>query len=788
MGKPLGAAGIAIAQLPQNAGEDGEETTGCSEWESREEVEKTNLKFISSSCLYGHKRVFPPSIANNSIRYSYGRDKSLSLGELPSVTYCLNPQCPEPENQPNSKARTCPHCGSDLLINGRYRIVKPLGSGGFGKTFEAEENGTFKVIKVLYKNHPKAVSLFQQEAKVLARLQHPGVPKVDSNGYFTFPPKGSDEVLHCLVMEKIDGMNLMEWLKRRNHQPIDQAQAVEWLKQLIDILGQVHQQHYFHRDIKPHNIMRRPSGQLALIDFGTAREVTGTYLNKVGGGQNVTEIISAGYTPPEQINGKAVPQSDFYALGRTFVYLLTGKKPTEFPEHPRTGKLLWREGAPQICNELAGVIDYMMAPFPGNRPQHTRMILQSLQDVEPALTTSGRSGNSNGSMSGLSGTIDRSGDNTLDPGLRSKGSELRSRTLASRPSTSRFKSKSWPAALWGTLQDIWAKPFVPWVTGGLVLTLALTQVYGAWRYSQIPINPIKVIAELPSSQHLQRTLRQQGSVLAIALSVDGTAASGSFGTIRLWESSTGKLIRTFDKAHQKGVTAIAIGPDGKTLYSGSDDLTIRLWQIETGARRLTLTGHRGSVNALAIDPNGKILASGSADKTIRLWRAADGKPIQTLSGHQSAVNAVAISPNGQILASAGEDKTIRLWNLKGGKAIRTLTGHQGAVLALAFSPDGKMLASASADNTVMLWNLGTGKVHRILTAHRKWVRAVAFSPDGQHLMSGGETLHVWQAATGKLQLSLDGHDSWIDSIAISRNSQMLISGSHDGTLKIWRIP
>ena len=90
--------------------------------------------------------------------------------------------------------------------------------------------------------------------------------------------------------------------------------------------------------------MCKPNGQLVLIDFGTAREVSATYFAKVGQGGNVTGIVSPGYTPPEQTNGKAVPQSDFFALGRTFVYLLTGKPPTAFPENPRTGRLMWRKG------------------------------------------------------------------------------------------------------------------------------------------------------------------------------------------------------------------------------------------------------------------------------------------------------------------------------------------------------------------------------------------------------------------------------------------------------------
>ncbi len=263
---------------------------------------------------------------------------------MASVSYCLNPKCPNPADPANSGKSACIHCGSELLLQGRYRLVAPLGGGGFGRTFEVDDNGARRVLKVLLKEHPKAVELFKQEADVLVRLRHPGIPKVDRDGYFTFTPANSTEAFHCLVMEKIAGANLQDWLKNRGR-PISQEQALNWLKQLSEILDQVHRLNYFHRDIKPHNIMCKPNGQLVLIDFGTAREVSATYFAKVGQGQNVTGIVSPGYTPPEQTNGKAVPQSDFFALGRTFVYLLTGKPPTAFPENPRTGKLMWRKGA-----------------------------------------------------------------------------------------------------------------------------------------------------------------------------------------------------------------------------------------------------------------------------------------------------------------------------------------------------------------------------------------------------------------------------------------------------------
>ncbi|MEA5527802.1 RDD family protein, partial [Nodularia spumigena] len=86
----------------------------------------------------------------------------------------------------------------------------------------------------------------------------------------------------------------------------------------------------------------------------------------------------------EQINGKAVPQSDFFALGRTFVYLLTGKSPDSFSEDSRNGELIWRDHAAGISPKLVQLIDYLMAPFPGNRPPDTQEILQKLAEFDTA--------------------------------------------------------------------------------------------------------------------------------------------------------------------------------------------------------------------------------------------------------------------------------------------------------------------------------------------------------------------------------------------------------------------
>ncbi|MEG4422335.1 serine/threonine-protein kinase [Microcoleus sp. LAD1_D5] len=689
---------------------------------------------------------------------------------MASVSYCLNPKCPNPSDPANSGKSACIHCGSELLLQGRYRLVAPLGGGGFGRTFEVDDNGARRVLKVLLKEHPKAVELFKQEADVLVRLRHPGIPKVDRDGYFTFTPAHSTESFHCLVMEKIAGANLQDWLKHRGR-PISQEQAVNWLKQLSEILDQVHRLNYFHRDIKPHNIMCKPNGQLVLIDFGTAREVSATYFAKVGQGQNVTGIVSPGYTPPEQTNGKAVPQSDFFALGRTFVYLLTGKPPTAFPENPRTGRLMWRKGAPQVSDAVANVIDYLMAPFPGNRPQSPQMVLQCLEEI-----------NLDGAESQLPTQLPTTGQTKLR--ATSGASEAKKQTSVNR-------LRPLNSGLNKTGKEVfdWKKKLLAG-TAVLMLGIGASQIYGSLRYGVFPANPVWLLSTLPSTQFLQRSLDNVGSVNALALSPDGqTLVSASFGTIRIWNVRTGRLVRTLNSVHsKKSVKTLAVSPDSSILASGGDDNNVILWDLKTGRRTRTIAAHTAAVNEIAFSRDGQTLASGSDDKTIRLWNVRTGSRLRTLSGHAGGVNTIALSRDGQTLASGSQDKTVRLWNLATGEVRRIITGHRGPVTAVAFSPNGQIVATASTDNTIRLSNVQDGKRTRTFKGHSSWVRTIAFSPDSRTLIGGGGDIIVWDLKTGKERSTLSGHSQFVSSLAISRDSKTFVSASPDRTIKIWRMP
>ena len=239
------------------------------------------------------------------------------------MSYCLNPHCQKPQNQNN--ANNCLTCGTKLLLKQRYRAIKPIGQGGFGRTLLAvDESKPLKppcVIKQFIfqaqgtDNTQKAAELFEQEALRLNDLgRHNQIPNLLD--YLT------QEEHQYLVQEYIDGYDLAEILKEQGI--FKEEQIWELLNSLLPVLEFIHSRDVIHRDIKPENIIRSRDGKLYLVDFGAAKVVTGTAMLQTG-----TSIGTPEFVAPEQSRGKAIYSSDLYSLGTTCIYLLTGVSPFE---------------------------------------------------------------------------------------------------------------------------------------------------------------------------------------------------------------------------------------------------------------------------------------------------------------------------------------------------------------------------------------------------------------------------------------------------------------------------
>jgi serine/threonine protein kinase len=302
-----------------------------------------------------------------------------------SAVHCINPDCQSPYPQPWGN-KFCNSCGAILLIVNRYIPLQRLGAGGFAQIYTVWDNKTKseKVLKVLVEPSPKAQELFTQEAAVLSSWRHPGVPKVEADGYFQVNlAHPQPRQLHCLVMEKIDGQTL-EQLQTKYPYGCPQDLILNWLTQALDILQDLHRQKIVHRDIKPSNIMLRNTyqsaasqTQLVLIDFGGAKQMSGGVFASPS---SSTRLFSSGYSPPEQIRGAAVaPPADFYALGRTMIELLTAKYPGDL-EDPMTGQLKWRQVA-DVSPQLADLLDEMIQDDVRLRPANTEIIKKRLTKI-----------------------------------------------------------------------------------------------------------------------------------------------------------------------------------------------------------------------------------------------------------------------------------------------------------------------------------------------------------------------------------------------------------------------
>lgn len=269
-----------------------------------------------------------------------------------------------------------------LLLADRYRLIRVLGSGGFGQTYVAEDthqpHQPLCVVKQLRPASQEvsflrlARRLFQTEVDALRTLgQHPNIPRlIDSF---------EDGAEFYLVQELIEGEPFSQEIK--HHTRLSEAEVVAFLQDVLTTLAFVHQHQVVHRDIKPANLIRRSSdSSFALIDFGAVKEIRNQTLT-----QNQTSITigigTQGYTPSEQLAGKPRYSSDLYALGMTAIHALTGRSPADLPEHPHTGEILW-----QNCVDLSpGLIIFLtklVHPYYQQRYPSTTEALADLARLE----------------------------------------------------------------------------------------------------------------------------------------------------------------------------------------------------------------------------------------------------------------------------------------------------------------------------------------------------------------------------------------------------------------------
>lgn len=301
------------------------------------------------------------------------------------MSYCLNPNCPRPQN--HASTVRCQSCSSQLLLRDRYRVTKALAQGGFGATFLAQDAGLpgepSCVIKQLrpLATAPEVLQmarkLFEREAKTLGKVgSHPQVPRLLD--YF------EDKEQFYLVQEYVSGLTLQHEVKRSG--PFSEVGVKQFLSEILPILEYIHGQQVIHRDIKPANIiLRSEDRKLVLIDFGAVKD----QVSQTSTSQSENTALTAfaigtpGFAPPEQLALRPVYASDIYAVGVTCIYLLTGKTPKDLDYNPSTGEMLWQHKV-QISDHLGEVLRKTLEGAVKHRYQSAKEVLRALE-IEPYL-------------------------------------------------------------------------------------------------------------------------------------------------------------------------------------------------------------------------------------------------------------------------------------------------------------------------------------------------------------------------------------------------------------------
>ncbi|MCI0455490.1 MAG: serine/threonine protein kinase [Gemmataceae bacterium] len=738
---------------------------------------------------------------------------------------------------------------------GGYRILREIGRS-MAVVYEAEQvalgrHVALKVLPLHAAQNPRMLERFQREARAAARLHHTNIVPVHEVGqdgevcYYTMQyiaGQPLDQVIDELrqlrgqgTARPRDGSVAHSLLSGPAGAPAALASSVSLPGQTDPSSVQSNREHYFrsvarvgvqvaqalayahqegviHRDIKPSNLLLDLEGRVWVADFGLAK-TAGEGLTQTG------EFVGTlRYMAPERFRGEADARSDVYSLGLTLYELLTLKPAFEAPDQARLiQQVLHDEPAPlrqvdpSIPRDLATIVEKASHKEAARRYQGAAALADDLQrflDDRPirARRTSvaercWRWCKRNPAVASLSAAIGL----VLVLGLAGMTSQwLRAEEHAERAQGHADRADRERLRLLHinyALRMSQAKQ--AWDDGGVARALELLE----------QTRPRPGEPDLRGFEwHLLHRLTHLGvrtfpghedRVLCVAFDPQGqrVASSSMDGSVKIWETRTGRLLREFRGDPFNAVWKVAFSPDGKWLAgSGYQDKALKVWDADTGKVRFDLPLDVAGVTGVAFSADGKYLASCSGDffrsdrlAEVRVWDGASGKLAWSWKC-TGTIYSVAFSPNGKRLvagfrlgppAKRGAGM-VRSWEADTGKELRTWELEVG-VRCVAYRPDGQQLAGACTDSKVRLWDADTGQQTRELTGHALAVECVAYSADGKSVAacSWDQTVRVSDVESGELRRTLRGHVGSVMSMASSPDGQHLASGGDDRTVKVW---
>lgn len=646
---------------------------------------------------------------------------------------------------------------------GNFHVIEIIGQGGMGlvlRTFDVclQRQVAVKVLDPRYVKNELARNRFIREARAAASISHENVVAV-------YHVDKHREEIPFLVMRLVTGESLQEHLEAAKG-PLDLHETLRIGRQVATGLAAAHAKAMIHRDIKPANILLEAgTGRVLLTDFGLARAMEDVKLTQTG--------FVAGtplYMSPEQARGEPLDhRSDLFTLGVVLYAMCAGAPPFQglsplavLREVTEAQHRKLREVNPRVPDDLAEIIDHLLAKKQDDRIQSAMEVVELLAAIEDKLS--------------------------FDPMFASSPSRTsRPRAVARDMRWNKYGMRIAISALLlsGLLLISETAKLTQWTLIG--------QRGGSTASDQLP----EKIDQVPLANG--REPRPEavfdagaGPIWSIALSPEATVMVAALddGTLRIWDVISGRVIRVL--AHKGPVWCVTFNTDGSMFATASEDGLVKLWDPLTGKNIDRIDLHT-PLHSIAFSADGKRFATGTKSGAVRVWETASRKSQAVMQDrHARAVTALAFSTDGTCLASSSEDHTVKIWDLSDdeGREINTFDDNNGPVHTVAFHPHRKLVAFGGWDQTIRLWDIDQGMPVDKLDKQGADIRSIAFTSDGSRIIFAAENgrAGIWDQATGTKPESLRWDGAITGGMALDAAGRIIAIAQRDGTVNLWKVP
>jgi WD40 repeat protein len=619
----------------------------------------------------------------------------------------------------------------------------------------------------------------------------------------------------CVFADWVAGGSLADWMAdRRLYQGSPQIALARVLDIAIQTawgLDYAHQRRLVHQDVKPANIMVDQDERAQVTDFGLAQArvaVNEAPCDVPPGHSAVVPgvgLLTRAYASPEQLQGEPLtPGTDIWSWAVSVLELFCGERTWMVGAAAADALAVRSEGSGPVPLPLAvaEILRRCLASDPTDRPRSLAEVATMLQAVwqdecgKPHPRLAPRPTDL------LADAWSNRAISLLDLGRDQEAEEAWDMALQADPqhphATYNRGLQHWRAGripddeLVRRLEFVRASHPRAWVDEYLLAlvhlergdpTAALPLLEQAARAApdRLEIGTLLDMTRAGAAQSLRCVVTLPGHsdlVRSVALAADGRLVlSGSNDrSVRLWDLDTGRCVRIMHD-HSAPVLSVAMTSDGRYGLSSSSDKTARVWDLATGASLRTLPTD-GPSRVAALTPGARLALVAAHPGSLQAWDLMTGTRRLAFRGHTADITSVALSADGNFVLSGSYDGTLRLWDVATATCLREIEDRKGRIRSVALTPDARLAVASDDENTVRSFDLASGTTLRTIETGTHWVGPVAVEADGRTVVTAGSdgTVRVWDLASGCCRRTFADPGAPVYALALTSDGRAAVSG------------